>query len=153
MVRARSVDDLTLVFSIGQDAISPMPAKREGGFSNKPLPASTFVASSFRIVNYDFERSSDINKANGKNKKANRKASQNILRTKANSVRTRRGAFGNHSEVHEIQAYDPVRSVAFTDDEMFLLVGLQSGTVWVYTPDNQYIKNRLNVRLAGYGFG
>ena len=152
MVRARSVDDLSLVWSIGQDAISPMPAKREVS-SGKSLPASTFVASSFRIDNYDFERPPDVNKANNKNKKANRKLSQNIVRGKANSVRTRWRTFGNHSEVHEIQPYDPVRSVAFTDDEMFLLVGLQSGTVWVYTPDNQYIKNRLNVRLAGYGFG
>ena len=140
VVRAHAVDDLSIVWAVGQDPISPMPAKPiKMSNSKQSMPASTFVPSSFRAELSRFSRSPDASKTSDKKEVRNRNRPSKLRESDYESL------------AHEVQAHDPVRSISFTDDEMFFLVGLQSGTIWAYSSDKWYIKHRLKVRIAGYG--
>ncbi|OQR84604.1 hypothetical protein ACHHYP_13143 [Achlya hypogyna] len=46
----------------------------------------------------------------------------------------------------------PIHALCFSPDEMHLLVGLGNGDVCVFTPDAQYLRDRLQTKLTALGF-
>jgi len=61
--------------------------------------------------------------------------------------------FDGSDERRGIRAFNSaVHSLAMSKDEMHLLVGLGNGEVCIYTPDAQYLRERLQKKLSNLGF-
>lgn len=56
-------------------------------------------------------------------------------------------------QVHGTPAFPaPIRSLALTQRERHLLVGLDNGLMYVLAPDAEYLRLRLKKRLENLGF-
>ncbi|KDO24135.1 hypothetical protein SPRG_22262 [Saprolegnia parasitica CBS 223.65] len=61
--------------------------------------------------------------------------------------------FDGSDETRGLKAFQsPIHALCFSSNDMHLLVGLGNGDVCVYTPDAQYLRDRLQTKLTDLGF-
>jgi WD40 repeat protein len=63
-----------------------------------------------------------------------------------------RSNLANRNTSHVTSRPVAIRSLLFTQDEMFMAVGLEDGRFAMFTPDKEYIRKRLQMKLADLGF-
>ena len=61
--------------------------------------------------------------------------------------------FDGSDETRGLKAFQsPVHALCLSSNDMHLLVGLGNGDVCIYTPDAQYLRDRLQTKLTDLGF-
>eukprot|EP00750_Incisomonas_marina_P023756 INCI5055.11.p1 GENE.INCI5055.11~~INCI5055.11.p1 ORF type:complete len:1492 (-),score=210.22 INCI5055.11:4311-8489(-) len=157
MIKLRSTYSLDILWECGDLERAPLPKWR-----SSVLRAGGGIGSGAEAITHHFSKAPPEPQVHGEPFTL-RDPSEDLERERDLDKRHRRGSRGRDrrdSSASDHATSSPrapkrpaaIRSLLFTQDEMFLAVGLEDGRFAMYTPDKEYIIKRLQMQLGDLGF-